>query len=211
VTTTTSPVAAFGYSPLWPFRTPAEAQAWQAAYRSGGQQPWHLDPGQTALSFTDGYLGFTAINKVVSQSVGATDAAIGVGFMTPNGVPSTAAVIHLVRLGAGPTAPWEVVGTNDTTFSMTLPGYGSLGSSPLTVGGTITGVDENISVVVRQPSSAGPLGQSCCLPAGGTNTPWRTTVSYQGATDPVLTVVAATGGHLQAVERFTVTAVRTGR
>jgi hypothetical protein len=211
VTTTTSPVAVFGYSPLWPFRTQAEARTWEAAYRSGGQQPWHLDAAQTALSFTDGYLGFTAINKVVSQTVGATEAHVAVGFDTPNGQHSTAAVIHLARFDAGPIGPWEVVGTDDTTMSMMLPAYGSLGSSPLIVGGTITGVDESISVVVRQPSSAGPLGRSCCLPAGGTNSPWRTTVSFQGATDPVLTVVAATGGHLQAVERFTVTAVRTGR
>jgi hypothetical protein len=36
-------------------------------------------------------------------------------------------------------------------------------------------------------------------------------VTWQGATDPVLTVAAATGGHLQAVERFTVTAVATGK
>jgi hypothetical protein len=210
-TTTAPPTVVFHYTPLWPFRTQAEALAWEAAYRSGGQQPWHLDPGQTALSFTDGYLGFTAINKVVTQTVSATEAHVAVGFATSNGQSSTAAVIHLVRFGTGPSAPWEVVGTDDTTLSMTLPAYGSLGSSPLTVGGVITGVDESISVVVRQVSTAGPLGQSCCLPAGGNNTPWRMTVSFQGATDPVLTIVAATGGHLQTVERFTVTGVRTGR
>lgn len=209
--TTVPPAASFRYAPLWPFGNQAEAQAWQAAFRSGGQQPWHLDPGQTALSFTDGYLGFTAINKVLRQTVGATDAHVAVGFATANGQSSTAAVIHMVRFGTGPSAPWEVVGTDDTTMSMTLPAYGAVGMSPLTVGGTITGVDESISVVVRQMSSAGPIGQSCCLPAGGNASPWRTTVSYQGATDPVLTIVAATGGHLQAVERFTVTGVRTGR
>lgn len=33
---------------------------------------------------------------------------------------------------------------------------------------------------------------------------------FSGAEDPVLTIVASTGGHIAEVERFTVTAVRTG-
>ena len=33
-------------------------------------------------------------------------------------------------------------------------------------------------------------------------------MTFQGATDEVLTVAASTGGHLLKVERFTVTAVR---
>jgi hypothetical protein len=200
----------FGYQAMWPFRTLAEARAWEASHRSGGHQPWHLDPGQTALSFTDGFLGYTEINKVVRQTVGATDARVAVGFDLPNGGQSTAAGIHLVRFDAGPDGPWEVVGTDDTTMSTTLPAFGSLVSSPVTVGGVITGVDENISVQVRQPSATGPLGRFCCRPAGGTGSPWQATVSFQGATDPVLTIASATGGHLHTVERFTVTAVRTG-
>jgi hypothetical protein len=136
---------------------------------------------------------------------------VAVGFDNPSGQPFTAAVIHLVRFDAGPDGPWEVVGTDDTNMSTTIPAYGSVVSSPVTVGGIITGVDESISVEVLQPSSASPLGRSCCLPAGGNASPWRVTVSFQGATDPVLTIAAATGGHLQTVERFTVTAVRTGR
>jgi hypothetical protein len=201
----------FGYPPIWPFRTLAEARAWETAFRSGGQQPWHLDPGQTALSFTDGFLGYTEINKVVHQTVGTTEARVAVGFDLPNGGQSTAAVIHLVRFDAGADAPWEVVGTDDTTMSTALPSYGSVVGSPLAVGGTITGVDENISVQVRQPSSAAPLGGFCCQPAGGVASHWQVTVSFQGASDPVLTIASATGGHLQKVERFTVTAVRTGR
>ena len=38
-------------------------RAWQASYASGGQQPWHLYPGLTALAFTQGYLGFSRIDK----------------------------------------------------------------------------------------------------------------------------------------------------
>ncbi|MET7617961.1 hypothetical protein [Streptomyces sp. NPDC005408] len=194
--------------PLWPFATLAAAQAWERDYHSGGHQPWHLDPDQTALSFTQGYLGFKDIGRISAHTVSGRQAHIGVALSGPES--STAAVIHLVRYGTGPDAPWEVVGTDDATFSLTTPGYGSLVSSPLQTGGRITGVDEGIRVQVRQPSSAAPLGSSCCTSAGGNAQPWKVSVSFTGARDPVLTVVASTGGHIAEVERFTVTAVRTG-
>ncbi|MEV6399079.1 hypothetical protein AB0M39_30580 [Streptomyces sp. NPDC051907] len=193
---------------MWPFATLAQAQAWERAYRSSGAQPWHLDPEQTALSFTRGYLGFKEIDRVSSRKVSGRQARIGVAHTGPES--GTAAVIHLVRYGSGPDAPWEVVGTDDTTFSLTTPRYGSLVRSPLTTGGRITGVDESIRVEVRQPSSEAPLGTSpCCTPAGGDDQPWKASVEFSGARDPVLTIVASTGGHVSDVERFTVTAVRT--
>ncbi|HUO49581.1 MAG TPA: hypothetical protein VMU09_12170, partial [Acidimicrobiales bacterium] len=122
---------------------------------------------------------------------------------------TTSAVIHLARWGSVAGAPWEVVGTDDTSFSLTTPAYGATARSPLAVGGSITGVDESISVVVRQPSSGGPLGTFCCQPAGGSGSAWSAMVTFAGGTDPALTVVAATGGHVQKVERFTVTGIRT--
>ncbi|MFF8288861.1 hypothetical protein ACF068_06445 [Streptomyces sp. NPDC016309] len=206
----TAPVPGLGrFQPMWPFTTPAQAQDWQRAYRAGGHQPWHLDAEQTALSFTRGYLGFTEIDRVTSRSIGATRARIGVGLSGPESSGS-AAVVHLMRYGTGRDAPWEVVGTDDTTFTLTAPAYGSVVRSPLTVGGRISGVDESLRVQVRQPSSEAPLGSSCCTPAGGSGQPWSSSVSFKGAKDAVLTVVAFTGGHIAEVERFTVTAVRKG-
>jgi hypothetical protein len=202
---------AFRYQPLWPFRTEGQAHAWRESNRGGGHQPWHLDADQTALSFSRGYLGFTDVDRVVGHTIGAADAHVMVGYPTEGGRTGTAATIHLVRFGAGPDAPWEVVGTRDadTQFSLSRPAYGAVVSSPISAGGKIAGVDESIRVQVRQPSSAAPLGESCCTPAGGTEgTPWSAEVSYRGATDPVLTVVASTGGHLLQVERFTVTGIR---
>ncbi|HVB26460.1 MAG TPA: hypothetical protein VNE21_00960, partial [Mycobacteriales bacterium] len=87
------------------------------------------------------------------------------------------------------------------------PGYGVSVQSPVTVSGRITGVDENIQVQVHQPSSQSPLGSSCCQSAGGSYVPWSAAVSFAGASDPVLTIAAATGGHVVAVERFAVTGV----
>lgn len=206
--TTTASAGRFSYLPLYPFRSLQDVAAWQSSYRTGGQQPWHLDPGQTVLSFTN-FLGYTNVDTVIGTRMDASGAHVSVGFNNPNGKPVTAAVVHLVRFGTGTDAPWEVVGTDDTDFSMTKPHYGAIATSPAAVGGLITGVDENIKVEVLQHSSQGPIGQFCCLPAGGTASPWNTTVSFQGAADAVLTIAASTGGHLAPVERFTVTGVET--
>lgn len=197
-----------GLEPLWPFTTLAEAGSWERAFRSDGSRPWHRDPAQTALSFTQGYLGFDGIDRVTSRDVDGREARIGVGASASEGT-GTAAVIHLVRFGSGADAPWEVVGTDDADFSLTAPAYGATAGSPLRAGGRITGVDESVRVDVRQPSSEKVLGTTCCLSAGGRNQPWTSSVTFTGADDPVLTVVASTGGHVAEVERFTVTAVRT--
>jgi hypothetical protein len=211
VTTTTPAVLpdtlAGGSLPLWPFATHSDAQSWQSAYRSGGHQPWHLDADQTALAFT-GFLGFTEVDQVVDRDVRAGEAHVTVGYATPDGRMATAAVIHLRRYGTGGDAPWEVVGTRDDDLTLEIPAYGTTAGAPLTVAGRISGVDENLRVQVRQASSAEPLGGSCCLPAGGADSPWQTTVSFTGATDPAITVVVSTGGHLQGVERFAITGLR---
>jgi hypothetical protein len=196
--------------PLWPFRTAAEVDGWRANHRTDGSEPWHLDAEQTALAFTTGYLGFTEIDRVVSSDIGATEAYVKVGYAPPEeGRLSTAANLHLLRWGTGDDAPWEVVGTEDDPLTLDTPRYGATVTSPLTVGGEITGVDESLHVRVLQPSSPAPLGESCCGPAGGTKERWSATVSFSGATDPALTVVVSTGGHVQNVEIFAITAVRT--
>lgn len=200
---TASPTPSFRYQPLWPFPSTAAAAAWQRAYRDGGTQPWHLDADETALSFTTGFLGFTELNKVVSRSVQGDEARIAVGH--DKGV---AAVLHLVRIGQGSDAPWEVVGTVDSTLSLDRPRYGATVTSPLTASGLITGADESIRLEVRQPSSTHPIGTSCCVPTGGTSQRWSARVTFKDAIDPALTLIASTGGHVHSVERFAITAIR---
>jgi hypothetical protein len=203
-----------GYQPLYPFASLADAQAWQAADRSGGHQPWHADAGATAIGFSWGYLGFTEIDTVTSTRTGTDGAHIGVGYRDPNGRLRTAAVLHLVRFGNDPHSPWEVVGSDDdpANFSLDTPAYGSPVTSPITVGGHIVGVDENIKVTVHRLASQAPAGTDCCTPAGPA-TPrgvdWAATVSFTAAPGDVLTIVAQTGGHLQAVERFAIQGVHT--
>jgi len=197
-----------GYQPLWPFANLADAKEWQASYRSGGHQPWHASATATAQAFVIS-LGFTEIDTITSQRTDSDGAHIGVGYVDPNGTKRTAAVLHLVRFGTDTDSPWEVVGSDDTSFSLEQPDYGSVVSSPVTVGGHITGVDENVKVSVYQVSTEKPIGQACCTPAGGVNQPWSTKVSFSGATQPVITIVASTGGHLLAVERFAIQGLRT--
>ncbi|HVW34269.1 MAG TPA: hypothetical protein VHL53_17165, partial [Acidimicrobiia bacterium] len=173
-TTSTRPSTPAGlgpYQPLFPFATATAVDGWRDRYAAGGHEPWHLDSGLTAVAFAR-WLGFAAIDRATSVKNDRTGAHIGVGFELPDHVVSmTAAVVHLVRWGTGPDAPWEAVGTDDTTFSVTAPAYGAMGASPVRVGGRISGVDESIGVEVRSTTSGAVLGATCCRPAGGMATP----------------------------------------
>ena len=211
-TTTTAAPTTFRYQPLYPFRTVPEADAWVRQYTASSADAWHLDAGQTARRFTTDFLGFTEVDQIVATRTADDGAHVTVGYVSDEqqGRIGTAAVVHLARIGSGANAPWEVVGTDDTTLSLTTPAYGARASSPLAVGGRISGVDENLKISVRHVASAGALGTTCCIPAGGENTPWTASVTFSGATDATLTVVVSTGGHIKNVERFAVTGVRTG-
>jgi hypothetical protein len=193
LTPTTARAPAFPYVPLYPFGSRADVAEWQESYRNGGHDPWHLDAGLTALSFTQGYLGYAGVDKVVGVVASPGDDRVSVGYADPNGRSVVAAVLHLVRFGSGTDAPWEVVGTRDTVLTLTTPAYGAVVRSPMTVGGSVTGVDENLRVQVRQLDEGGPVGQSGGVPAGGDRAPWTTRVSFAPAHHGVLTVAVATG------------------
>lgn len=202
-----SAASGFRYVPLWPFGSEADAGRWQSAYRADGRQPWHRDAALTASSFTKEYLGYSELDAVVGVAVDGVDARVSVGYRNPNGAPSTAAVVHLVRFGAGDDAPWEVVGTDDTTLSLTTPGYAAAVSTPVEVGGRVTGVDESLNVEIRESGGSAPVGAVRGLPAGGENMPWSARVAFT-ARGGVLTIAVSTGGHVAGVERFAVTGVR---
>ena len=212
-TTTTAASTGLGSSmPLFPFATMREVTTWQMSSASDGRQAWHLDASQTALAFAS-WLGYSEINSVISVGMDSTGAHVSVGFRLARDdgsyyPPMTAAVIHLVRWGPGAEFPWEVVGTGDTILSVTSPSYGASVTSPVSVGGGITGMDESIAVEVRSLSSSSPIGKFCCLPAGGVKTPWSATVPFTAAPGEVLTISAHTGGHATEVEQFAVTGVR---
>jgi hypothetical protein len=198
-------VFVLGYQPLWPFANLQQVDSWRAAYASNGSQPWHLDARQTALLFTRNNLGFTELDRTTTARISSTDAHIGVGYSNPNKRDVTAAVLHLVRFGNDAGSPWEVVGSDDTTFSLETPKYGSTVSSPMLIGGHLTGVDESIRVRILADGGTTAVNP---IPAGGTNSPWSTGAVPFSQTG-VLTIVASTGGHLQQVERFAIQGVHT--
>ena len=198
-----------GYLPLFPFASLAGVRAWQASYASGGHQPWHRSPDITATAFA-AFLGYPDVTEVAGSSVSRGDAHVTIGIKLPNGAISTAAAIHLVLFGSGRYPPWEVVGTSDSTFTLDHPGYATAVRSAVTAGGTITGVDESIKVTVHTLSAQGPVGAYCCRAAGGTRSPWSAGVTFRAVPGQVITIAAATGGHVAVVERFAVTGVRVG-
>jgi hypothetical protein len=202
------PAVPTGLVALWPFTAPDQVLTWQAAYRSAGDQPWHLDVGRTAIAFAHDHLGYTDVDRVTSRAVDGADARIGVGAAGEDGRDHAIGVLHLVRFGVERDAPWVVVGSEDRDLTLTSPRYGAAVTSPFTVGGRITGVDESLRVVVLGPASATPLAVVGGLPAGGQDTPWTTTVRFDARSGSVLVVAVSTGGHLMTVERFAITAVR---
>jgi len=197
------------YVPLWPFANYAQAKQWATVDGPNGHSPWHSDAVATAQFFTNNYLGFKDVTAITSTKITADEAHIGVGYKDPNGLKRTSAVIHLVRYERtlGDTAAgWEVVGTDDTTFSLETPAYDSTVTSPVTMGGHITGTDENIHAWVRASDQLTPLANKCCAPAGGQNSPWHVSVSFKAYSGPI-TLVASTGGHLIEHERFAIQGV----
>ncbi|MCW2522540.1 MAG: hypothetical protein JWO63_875 [Frankiales bacterium] len=204
-----APVLPSPYQPLWPFGDGNAARAWQQGAGATGSQPWHLDAGQTALAFTRSYLGFSDIDQVTGVRYDDSgEAHVSVGYLLPDGASKhTAAVLHLLRYGRGAAAPWEVVGSDDTTLSFRTPVYGSRIRPPVTVSGRITGVDEAIRIWIRSLGAArSPVLQT--IAAGGQDASWTSTrlpISASG----VLTIVIATGGHLKQVEQFAIQGVHT--
>ncbi len=55
-----------------------------------------------------------------------------------------------------------------------------------------------------------PVGAYCCRAAGGTRSPWSASVTFLATPGQVITIAAATGGHVATVERFAVTGARAG-
>jgi hypothetical protein len=209
-TTSTAPALPSGYLPLYPFSDSSQVVQWQEVYRAQGSQPWHMSAEDTALSFAQS-LGYAEIDRVTSAVIRGDDAEVGVGWVAPEETPNpiTVGIVHLKRFGTGPDAPWEVVGTKDKTLTLTTPKYRSTVTSPVTVGGRITGVDESMVVTVHD-RQRGIIARSGPVHGGGQDHPWSTRISFTGSPGQVLVIAVYTGGHLREVEQFAVTGVRVG-
>lgn len=151
---------------IWPFASHAQAQAWRA---DPSTMPWAGSNLDVAQHFVDDYLRLTGVRLVqtcVSCDVVEVHAADGrkVGTVT------------LVREDDGTPRAYSVAGvTYDASFDVSSPREGAAVRSPLTVTGTITGVDENVVVtLVTQDRRA--IG-SAAAPAGS-GAPWSTSLTW---------------------------------
>jgi hypothetical protein len=192
----------FAYLALWPFAGPADAATWEAGYRTDAREPWHLDAGQTALMFTQNYLGYTTIDTVLSQTPSGAVTFVAVGFTGTAG-QVTAAILVLARLGTDANAPWEIVGSKDTTLSLLTPAVGATVTSPVTAGGRITGVTRILTVQVRELDKPAPVGELGSITAGGQNALWSASVPITG--HGVLTIAVAAASRTGTVEQFAIT------
>ncbi|MFI6600255.1 hypothetical protein ACIBHX_28760 [Nonomuraea sp. NPDC050536] len=191
--------------PLWPFSDPQQVRNWQRSYRTGGHSPWHVDAAFTAVAFTQGYLGFTELDQAIKTDIHGGDAFVQVGFSPQEGEkPQVAATVHLIKYGSGPDTPWEVVGAESSDITIKAPEYGTAAESPVMVAGTVNRTAGNVQILFYQPGHEKPIAESRAIPVAGS---WQTTVPFTAQTDQVITVVAATGGHVADVERFAVTAI----
>jgi len=214
--------------PLWPFQTSEQVRAWRRAQRATGSDPQHrLDPVVTALEFTRGALGFTAVDRVTSVRTSTDDALVGVGWADGAGTVLTVATLRLTRLGDGAVgdgdgavgdgdgdgdgadgAPWVVTGTTDTSTVFTRPRPGETVTSPLTVAGRLSGVDEALRVLVTGPGGR-TLGTAGPLALGGRDQIWTATVPLAPTpAGALLMITVSTGGHVGEVEWFAVTSAR---
>lgn len=190
------PAYAFGFQPLWPYRTVQDAAA------ADGKA---ADAAATALRFTREFLGFTDLDRTTTATVEDREAWVGVGQADPRGQPITVATLHLARFGPAGDAPWEVVGSEDTDLTIDTPPYGSPVRPVVTVGGVISGVDESLHV--RALQIGGQVGEFCCAPAGGEHSRWSVSLPIADPEPGAVTVVVSTGGHYANIERFAITAL----
>jgi hypothetical protein len=151
---------------IWPFASHDQAQAWR---QDPSTKPWAASNLGVAQHFVDDYLRLTDVHLV--QTCNSCDVV-----EIANADGKQVGTVGLVREDDGTPRAYSVAGVMfDPSFAVTSPAEGARASSPLTVSGTITGVDEN--VVIRLLSQDGRGLGTAAAPAGS-GAPWSTTLSW---------------------------------
>ena len=165
-TTVASTVAAdtqrVGATPVWPFRSEAEAASWQKSVQPG--EKWKLDAVQTAEHFVAA-LKLTGVTLTGTPTATFTD---GTSFATvvlqrtgDAATPVTFASVALTHWGTGSNAPWGVV----SVASPTLTAVEAAVSGPITV--SVPGNSEGqLAAAVYQAGGATPVAQPSVSSSG---------------------------------------------
>jgi hypothetical protein len=151
---------------IWPFASHDQAQAWR---QDTSSRPWAGDNLAVAQHFVDDYLHLTGVHLV--QTCVSCDV---VGIVNSDG--QQVATVGLVREDDGSPRAYSVTGVYvGSGFTVTTPTEGQKITSPATLTGHITGVDENVSIsLVTQDGRT--IG-TASAPAGS-GAPWATTISW---------------------------------
>jgi hypothetical protein len=163
VTDSPTPTGFFGqpFAPaIWPFASGAQTQAWRA---NPSSKPWAESNLGVAQHFVDDYLQLTGVHLV--QTCVSCDV---VGIVNADG--KDVGDVLLVREDDGSPRAFSVAGVSfNGAFALTSPQEGTKVTSPLTVTGTVTGVDENVSIDLL--SQTGVQLAHTTAPAGSAQ-PW---------------------------------------
>jgi hypothetical protein len=146
---------------VWPFTTAAEAEAWRST------APWATDKKQVAGRFATGLLGLKGVTTgTVCESCDLVELRLG------GALVGTAT---LVRYDVGGTRVYTVVAVDGGDLKVTRPTAGAAVTSPTSVSGRITGVDENVSLSLV--TQAGKKLATAGAPAGSA-VPWQASLSW---------------------------------
>lgn len=170
-------------TPFFPFTSDAQAADWAAA---PGDRAWADDPVQIAQHLVDDLLALEGVRA--TSYTDSTGVPLQVGGVT-------VAVADVAQLGTTDPRPWVVLGVRaergaPAPLVVTAPAGGSEVSSPLTVTGTVKGVDENVQVSLR--TATGTLLGEQGAPAGSEQ-PWSATLRFTSDDWTTGVVTAVTG------------------
>lgn len=207
---TTTPVDRGGpVTPVWPFSTQDQVNAWIASYRTGGHSPWHLDPRYTATAFIDA-LGVAKqpVTVVGTSQAGANTLQVRLALTTTqSGQPHEFGTVTVTRWGTDKNAPWEVTGVTTAGATIDSPSAGATISSPLAMHYTLNGGAED-DVLASVWDAGGQLGSTHTVTGGGTH---QISVPFGSPSAAVGFVVMAdvqTGSGIWVLSRLAVTPVR---
>lgn len=177
---------------IWPYATRREAAAKATEAMRSGAMPWLLDPKQSALLFVQNFLRRPEVDVVTATRPLLAGIGVTVGRRIAGGSQVfEVTTVYLVRVSAASNAPYVVVGASANYLTIDSPVAAAAVRSPVSVAGTITGVDEVVRAELRVLSRPDPLGTGT-VPAGGQDSPWSLTLAFTGSVDRAGALVAST-------------------
>ncbi|MDT7545505.1 MAG: hypothetical protein QOE99_1615 [Actinomycetota bacterium] len=181
-------------TPVWPFTTDAQAAEWKVR---PGSREWAADPVQVVQHLLDDYLKLpgTATTRLPDKAADAVVEVSAGGRLVSH--------VHVVKVGEAGLGPWSVTHAESDNLSVTSPKDGDDVTSPLTVTGTVPGVDESVHLQLLADTR---LAEGFA-PAGH-DQPWTHLLSWPDSSWSVAALAGSTFNGNGDLSAITITAVR---